>query len=66
MKNKGWVIFGIFVVAAIIAFAIYRVSGTTNTTITTSGGSVTESNNGLLSLLNPIKDFFSSFGDDLE
>lgn len=58
MKNKGWIIFGIFVVAVIIAFAIYKVSSTTNTVVTTSGGSTTEATNGIGNLLTQIVGFF--------
>lgn len=54
MKNKGWIIFGIFVIAAIIAFAIYKASGTTNTSITTTGGSQTKATGGIGELLGGI------------
>lgn len=58
MKNKGWIIFGVFVISAIIAFAIYRATLVKDTIVETGGGSQTKANNGLLELLNPLKSFF--------
>lgn len=66
MKNKGWIIFGIFIIAAIIAFAIYKVISTPSAPPVISGGSTTTSNPGILSVLNPIKTFIDSFMDDDE
>lgn len=50
-NNKGWIIFGIFVIAAIVAFAVYRVAGTKNTTTISGGGSTIKSTKGLLGIL---------------
>lgn len=58
MKNKGWIIFAILIVAIIVAFAIYKVSGKTNTVVTTSGGSETNSTNGIGELLSAFIPFF--------
>lgn len=51
MKNKGLVVFGIFVIALIIAFAIYKSLGQKDTVIVSGGGSTTTSTNGIGALL---------------
>lgn len=54
-KTKIWLLVGLFVVAAIIAFAIYKGIGTSKeTTVTTGSGSTTTTTNGIGQLLGSI------------
>jgi hypothetical protein len=54
-KTKIWLIVGLFVIAAIIAFAIYKGIGSSkDTTVVTQGGTTT-TNSGLGNLLGNLK-----------
>lgn len=51
-STKIWLIILLFVIAGIIAFAIYKGLGTSkDTTVTTTGGTTIKSTNGIGSLL---------------
>lgn len=62
MKNstKIWLVVGLFIIAIIIAFAIYKGVGTSkDTTVTTSGGTVSQTSNGLGGLIASIAALWS-------
>lgn len=62
MKNstKIWLVVGLFIIAGIIAFAIYKGVGTSkDTTVTTSGGAVSQTSNGLGGLIASIAALWS-------
>lgn len=51
-KTKIWLVVGLFIIAAIIAFAIYKGIGSSKDTVVVStGGSTTTTTNGIGKLL---------------
>lgn len=58
-KKKTLIIIGLFVIAAIIAFAIYKgIGASKDTTTSTLGGSTTVKTNGIGGVLGEIAAFF--------
>lgn len=58
-NTKIWLIVGLFVIAGIIAFAIYKgIGNSKDTTTTTSGGTTSTTTNGIGSLLTSIFGLF--------
>lgn len=58
-KTKTWLIIGLFIIAIIIAVAIYKgIQTAKTTTVSTTGGGSTTTTNGIGALLTPILTFF--------
>lgn len=59
-KRKAWLLGGLFVVALIIAFAVYKAASTKTVTVSnsTGGSSTTSTHNGLAALATPLLSFF--------
>lgn len=58
-KTKIWLIVGLLIIAAIIAFAIYKgIGASKDTVITTGGGTTTTSNNGIGGIISSVGTLF--------
>lgn len=59
-NKKKWLIIGLFVVAIIIAFAIYKgITSAKTVTTSTTGGGTTTTTNGIGSLVNAFSSLWS-------
>lgn len=59
-STKVWLIIGLFIIAGIISFAIYKaIQDSKETTVITQGGSSSKSTNGIGSLLGSLLSLFA-------